>query len=162
MDKYNLFYKKLLTNFPLSAVTLHQHGTPTANCGTPFENQWTTDVMLGLHSLLHLPESFSGHLVTTGNRQNFRETEIACWILTVAQNHTRTWTALRLYKVPSAALHHCHLLVSINNTLQLLHIDYARSDVLQAAALQFPIFWDLTMDKIVEIGRRFGIRRFYV
>jgi hypothetical protein len=41
--------------------------------------------------------------------------------------------------------------VLINNTLQLVHIDYARSDVLKAAALQIPVFWDVTKDRIVLI-----------
>ena len=98
---------------------------------------------------------------TTDNRQDFREKEISCWILTVAQNHTRMWTALRLNKLHSAQLHRCHLLVSINNTLQIKHIDYARSHFLQAAVLQFRFFWDLNMDRMVEICRRFGTRRIH-
>jgi len=39
-------------------------------------------------------------------------------------------------------------------------MDYARPDVLQAAALQIRFFWDLTMDGMVEICRRFGTADF--
>jgi hypothetical protein len=76
-----------------------------------------------------------------------------------ARTTFRILAALRLRKVrvPSAQLHPCHLLMLVNNTLQLRHRS-CEIRCSEGGASPDSLFRDLTADRIIENCRRFETR----